>query len=58
MSGVTKYVRFEKSNRQWRKTNEKKGREGGRILGKRDGERVCAALIRLWGQRQKEWREP
>lgn len=40
-----------------RRQRRKGGREGRRILGRTDGEAVCAALIRLWGQRRKEWRE-
>lgn len=34
-----------------------RARKGGRILGKKDGEMVCAVLIRLWGQRWKDWGE-
>lgn len=54
MSVLREYVWSEENNKQWK---DKKGREGRRILGKKDGETACAALIRLWGQRQEDWRE-
>lgn len=37
---------------EWRRKGE---RVGGREEGQRDGETVCAVLIRLWGRRRKEW---